>query len=121
MVEERDGYPVKRVGNLWPRLTSWENLLNAALAAARGKRKRPDVAQFLFDLESNVCALQRELAGAAWDPGEYRTFWIRDPKPRMISAASFRDRVVHHALTRVLETVFEPRFTDSSFASRKSF
>lgn len=112
---------MKRAGNLWPQLTSWENLLASALAAARGKRTRPDVARFLFNLEPNVCALQRELVAGVWRPGEYRTFWIRDPKPRMISAAPFRDRVVHHAVTRVLEGVFEPRFTASSFASRKGF
>jgi len=121
VVEERESQSVKRIGSLWPQLTSWENLLAASLAAARGKRKRPDVARFLFDLEPNVCALQRELLTGTWKPGEYRTFWIRDPKPRMISAAPFRDRVVHHAVTRVLETVFEPRFTASSFASRKGF
>ncbi|MGC9948509.1 MAG: reverse transcriptase/maturase family protein [Bryobacteraceae bacterium] len=112
---------MKRAGNLWPQVTSWENLLASALAAARGKRKRPDVARFLFNLEPNLCALQRELLDGTWRPGEYRTFWIRDPKPRMISAAPFRDRVVHHAVTRVLESVFEPRFTASSFASRKGF
>ena len=129
MVEERpddgglrgDGKTMRRAGNLWPQVTSWENLLASVLAAARGKRKRPDVARFLFDLEPNICSLQRELLAGTWQPGEYRTFWIRDPKPRMISAAPFRDRVVHHAVTRVLETVFEPRFTASSFASRKGF
>ncbi|MEO8657248.1 MAG: reverse transcriptase/maturase family protein [Bryobacteraceae bacterium] len=112
---------MKRAGNLWPDVVSWRNLLESALAAARGKRRRPDVAQFLLHLEPNVCALQRELEGGSYQPGGYRTFWIRDPKPRMISAASFRDRVVHHALTRVLEAVFEPRFTSRSFASRKGY
>jgi len=129
VVEERpddgglrgDGKTMRRAVNLWPQVTSWENLLASVLAAARGKRKRPDVARFLFDLEPNICSLQRELLAGTWQPGEYRTFWIRDPKPRMISAAPFRDRVVHHAVTRVLETVFEPRFTASSFASRKGF
>ena len=110
-----------RTGNLWPELVSWTNLLASAQAAARGKRTRPDVARFLLDLEPNVSALQRELAERTYKPGGYRTFWIRDPKPRMISAAPFRDRVVHHALTRVLEPVFERRFTGSSFASRKGF
>ncbi len=118
---DESGKAMKRAGNLWPQLTSWENLLESALAAARGKRKRPDVARFLCDLEPNVCSLQRELTAGVWRPGEYRTFWIHDPKPRMISAAPFRDRVVHHAVTRVLESVFEPRFTASSFASRKGF
>jgi hypothetical protein len=69
---------MKRSGNLWPQLTSWENLLASALAAARGKRKRPDVARFLFHLEPNLCSLQRELIAGVWEPGEYRTFWIRD-------------------------------------------
>jgi retron-type reverse transcriptase len=109
------------VGEVWPRIVSWPNLLDSALAAARGKRKRPDVARFLASLETNVCAIQRELASGSYQPGEYRTFWIRDPKARQISAAPFRDRVVHHALTRALETVFEPRFTTCSFASRTGY
>jgi len=112
---------MKRTANLWPQLTSWENLVEAARVAARGKRNRPDVARFLHEIEPNLCRLQRELKEGAYRPGGYRTFWIHDPKPRQISAASFRDRVVHHALTRVLEPVFEPRFTAHSFASRKGF
>jgi len=112
---------MNRIGNLWPQVTSWENLTEAAHAAARGKRKRPDVARFLHELEPNLCKLQRELEEGTYRPGAYRTFWIHDPKPRQISAAAFRDRVVHHALTRVLEPIFERRFTAYSFASRKGF
>jgi hypothetical protein len=100
---------------------AWGNLLEAARLAARGKRTRPDVAQFLLDLEPNLSRLQGELESGEYRPGGYRTFWIRDPKPRQISAAPFRDRVVHHALTAVLEKVFEPRFSPFSFASRKGF
>jgi retron-type reverse transcriptase len=112
---------MKRAGNLWPQVVCWDNLLDSALRAAHGKKNRPDVARFLFQLEPNVCQLQRELEAGVYTPGGYRSFWIHDPKPRLISAAPFRDRVVHHALTRVLETVFEPRFTANSFASRKGF
>lgn len=112
---------MKRIGNLWPQVTSWANLTEATRVAARGKRQRPDVARFLHELEPNLCRLQRELEAGTYRPGSYRTFWIHDPKPRQISAAAFRDRVVHHALTRVLEPVFEPRFTVYSFASRKGF
>jgi RNA-directed DNA polymerase len=112
---------VKRAGNLWPRLTAWQNLLECARLAALGKRKRPDVAWYLHELEANLCRLQGSLLDGTYRPAGYRTFWIRDPKPRQISAAPFRDRVVHHALTRILEPVFEPRFSDFSFASRKGF
>lgn len=52
-------------------------------------------------------------------PGEYRTFRILDPKPRLISAAPYRDGVVHHALCRVIEPVFEPTFVFDSYACRR--
>jgi retron-type reverse transcriptase len=54
-------------------------------------------------------------------PGGYHTFRVWEPKPRWISAAPFRDRVVHHALTQILEPVFERRFTPHSYASRTGF
>lgn len=79
------------------------------------------MARFLYQLEPNLCRLQRELRDGTYQPGAYRTFWILDPKPRQISAAPFRDRVVHHALTRTLEPVFAGRFTSFSFPSRKGF
>jgi retron-type reverse transcriptase len=109
---------MKRVGNLWSELTSFANMLAAAQAAAAGKRRRPDVAAFLLNLESELLALRRELVNGTYQPGGYRTFAVRDPKPRRISAAPFRDRVVHHALTRILEPIFEERFSPYSFACR---
>jgi len=109
---------MKRIGSLWPQVTSFENLLGAAEAAAAGKRRRADVAAFLLDLEGELLKLRHELLSGGYRTGSYRTFRIRDPKPRLISAAPFRDRVVHHALTRVLEPIFEKRFSNNSFACR---
>ena len=63
--------------------------------------------------------MQRELGAGTYRPGPYRTFWIADPKRRLISAAPFRDRVVHHALINVIEPVFEPRFAFHSYACRR--
>ncbi|MCP5117073.1 MAG: RNA-dependent DNA polymerase, partial [bacterium] len=79
------------------------------------------VARFRLDLEWELCRLRRELEDGSYQPGPYRTFWLRDPKPRLISAARFRDRVVHHALTQLLEPVFERQFQPDSFACRKGF
>lgn len=110
---------MKRVGNLWTKLISWTNLFAAAQAAMRGKRDRPDVALFALDLENQIAMLARELEAGDYRPGAYRCFRVREPKPRLISAAPFRDRVVHHALIRVLEPIFERRFTLDSFACRK--
>lgn len=109
---------MKRIGNLWPQIVTFENLLGAAEAAAAGKKKRGNVAAFLMNLEGELFRLQRELVSGEYRTGAYRTFTICDPKPREISAAPFRDRVVHHALTRVLEPIFETRFSRNSFACR---
>jgi retron-type reverse transcriptase len=101
---------VKRRGLLWDYLVSFPNLLRAALQARRCKRSRPNVEAFHFDLERELLRLRDELAGGTYCPGPYRTFTIREPKPRLFSAAPYRDRVVHHALVNVLEPVFERSF-----------
>ena len=77
------------------------------------------MAAFTLDLEWELLRLQRELRDGSYQPGAYRRFLIRDPKPRLISAAPFRDRIVHHALTQVLEPIFERRVSKDSFACRK--
>jgi retron-type reverse transcriptase len=110
---------MRRVNNLWNHLTSFPNLVRAAEKASRGKRSFPNVAQFLFDLENQLCRLQDELRSKQYRPGPYRTFQICEPKPRMISAAPFRDRVVHHALCRVLEPIYERSFIFDSYACRR--
>jgi hypothetical protein len=110
---------MKRVGYLWDRLISFENLLRSAEAACKGQRFRPDVARFHFGLERGLWRLHAELAAKSYQPGAYRAFVIREPRPRRISAAPYRDRVVHHALTRVLEPLFERSFLPDSYACRK--
>ncbi len=110
---------MKRYGNLWPELIRFPNLLRAARNAGRGKRHQANVARFGFRLESELVQLQDELASRTYQPGQYRTFEIFEPKRRMISAAPFRDRVVHHALCNVLEPAFETTFVFDSYACRK--
>jgi hypothetical protein len=105
---------MKRIGGLWAELISFPNLLRAAHRAAAGKRSRPDVAAFRLNQEWELLQLQRELRDRVYRPGPYRTFVVREPKSRVISAAPFRDRVIHHALTQMLEPVFERRFSDAS-------
>jgi len=109
---------MKTYKNLYPQICAFENLFLAYGAAARGKRGKPEVAAFEQDLEPNLFRLQEELLAQTYQPGPYTHFPIRDPKPRVISAAPFRDRVVHHALVQVIEPIFEARFIHDSYACR---
>ena len=110
---------MKRHGNLWEQIISFEALLCAADTARRGKRFRPAVAAFHFDQERALWKLHEELSSKTYRPGAYRSFFIYEPKKRQISAAPYRDRVVHHALTGVLEPIFERSFIADSYACRK--
>lgn len=110
---------MKRIGGLWPQICSFDSLYAAWRAARRGKRTRKSVSAFALALESELLQLQRSLLDQTWCPGAYRQFTIYERKPRLISAAPFRDRVVHHALMRVIEPPLDKRFVDASFACRK--
>jgi hypothetical protein len=103
----------------YAQLTSFENLYHAYLAARRGKRDRAEVAAFTVSLEDELFTLQEELRAFRYIPGAYRSFVVHEPKRRLISAAPFRDRVVHHALVQVIEPLFERRFIFDSYANRK--
>jgi len=96
--------------HLYPRLTSFASLRAAARRAQRGKRYRPAVLAFNANLEEELLRLQEELRAFSYSPGPYRKFRIRDPKPRLISAAPYRDRVVHHALCAAIVPPLERRF-----------
>lgn len=103
---------------MYGELTTWENLLRAWRKASRGKRGHPGVAMFEHRLEDNLATLRAELREHAYRPGAYTSFHIHEPKRRLISAAPFRDRVVHHALINVIEPVFERSFIFDSYANR---
>lgn len=110
---------MKKYKHLYPGITSFENLYQAFRKAARGKRSQAAVAAFEFDLEDNLFRLQEELQARTYRHGNYDSFYIHDPKRRLISAAPFRDRVVHHALCNAIEPIFERSFVADSYANRK--
>jgi retron-type reverse transcriptase len=112
---------MKRYGNLWAQIIDFENLWKAAHQAQRGKRFRPNVLKFNYNLERELLQLQQELQTQTYRSGEYRTFRIFEPKPRLISAAPYRDRVVHHALCNIIIPIFERTFIPHSYANRLGY
>lgn len=93
-------------------------MLLAFRKAAKGKRGRPTAALFEHQVADKLIALQRDLLDRTYTPGAYRHFFIHEPKRRKISAAPFRDRVVHHALCNLIEPLFDTRFIPDSYANR---
>lgn len=110
---------MKRLGGLWTQVVDFNNLLLAFKKAARGKRSRHPVSRFALRLEHDLFRLQEELQSGSYTPGKYQQFTIYDRKPRLISAAPFRDRVVHHAVMNIIEPPLDRYFIYDSYACRK--
>lgn len=105
--------------DLQERLCDWGNISLAYRNASRGKRGRDATAIFEMLLADNLLELQKELEEQTYQPGGYSSFYIHEPKKRLISAAPFRDRVVHHALCNVTIPYFEKLFIPDSYANQK--
>ncbi len=109
---------MKSYKHLFERISGFENLLLAAKRARKGKQFQANVARFEIRLEENLLLLQDALRTKTYRPGRYRAFFIHEPKKRMISAAPYVDRVVHHGLMNITAPLFERSFIYDSYANR---
>jgi RNA-directed DNA polymerase len=109
------------LADLYSAITSFASLHGASRRAQKGKRYRPAVLSFNARLEENLFTLQQELRSFTYSPGSYRQFEIFEPKRRLISAAPYRDRVVHHALCAAIVPPLERAFLPTSYANRRGY
>ncbi len=110
---------MKRIGYLFEKMVSFENLYTAYLKARKGCRKNHETAAYDFFMEKNILDLRNALISGTYKPGRFRFFTVKDPKQRTIAVAPFADRVVHHAVVNIMEPIYEPCFIYDSYATRK--
>lgn len=84
----------------------------------KGKYNKYDVLKFGYHLEQNIFQLHRDLVSKKYKHGPYKSFYITDPKRRHIHKATVRDRVVHHAIYKILYPIFNKTFIATSFSCR---
>ncbi len=99
-------------------IISLENLIFAWGQFLVGKKSKPDVEEFGMRLMDNIISLQESLANKTYLHGGYYSFNITDPKPRHIHKASVRDRLLHHAVYRILYPFFDRTFIPDSYSCR---
>jgi len=95
-----------------------ENLYKAWEEFVRGKRYKKDVIVFSLNLSTNIFDLHQDLINKTYRHRDYTAFNISDPKPRNIHKASVRDRLLHHAIYRVLYPYFDKKFIADSYSCR---
>lgn len=101
------------------KISAPENLFLAWNEFKRGKRARPEVRNFESRLEDNIFLLEEQLRLGTWRHSWYEQFSVCDPKPRQIHKATVADRLLHHALVRVIEPIFERSFIYDSWSCRQ--
>jgi retron-type reverse transcriptase len=110
---------VRRLAGVFDAAISFASLLAAYRRARRGHRRSAQVLAFALELERELLALRTQLGDGSYRPGAYRQFVVYERKPRLISAAPFRDRVVHHAAMAAIEPALDRRFIAHSYACRR--
>ena len=115
---ERERERVNGLRHSFDSIISVENLLVSWQEFLRGKRKRRDVAEFSVHFMDNIVSLHQGLLDKTYRHGGYEEFKLNDPKPRHIHKASVRDRLVHHAVYRILYPYFDRKFIFDSYSCR---
>lgn len=105
--------------NLFDQITDFNNFYAAYKAAAAGKHDRAEILRHDLHAEKILWRLRRQLRDGSYRHGKYRSFKVYDPKQRDVAAAPFSDRIVHHAIVRVIEPLFERGFIYDSYACRR--
>ena len=109
---------MKRAGNLINKIADTDNIRLAFWKASKGKRAKREVIFFRKELEENITDLREQILTGNINVGHYTFFRIHDPKERVICAASFPERVLHHAIMNICEPIFEKYAIFDSYACR---
>ena len=105
---------------LYSTIISRENLFIAWREFQRGKKNKKDVLEFTLEYEERLLALHQSLVDFSYVHGKYHAFMVCDPKQRNIHKAPVCDRVLHHAIHRILMLIFDQSFIFDSYSSRKN-
>jgi RNA-directed DNA polymerase len=109
---------MKRSGVSLDAVADWHNLSAAFHRAALGKGHRTEVIQFKKDLPTQLANLRQDILAGTVTVGQMRCFHIRDPKPRIIHAPCFPERVLHHALMAPVGPVLDRGLVADTYACR---
>ncbi|MEI6436401.1 MAG: RNA-directed DNA polymerase [Bacteroidota bacterium] len=109
---------MKRAGGLIQRIACFDNLHLAFFKAKKGKEHKQAVIDYRENLAGNFLRLKQQISSGMVNVGNYHYFTIYDPKQRQICAASFEERVLHHALMNVCHAYFEKYQVFDSYATR---
>jgi len=110
----------KKYKHLMEQIVTRQNIYLAYTKARQGKVYSNAHIDFKENLHANLEEIYNELSNGTYAPSEYHSFYVYEPKKRLIQSLPFKDRVVQHAINNIIEPIFEKTFYPTSFACRKN-
>lgn len=108
----------KTYNGIFDRIVSLDNLYDAYEDAKKGKRYKPETLETAWKAEETIHKIHKELKEGTWETDPFREFQARNEvKRRLVHAPSFRDRIVHHAIMRVVKNLFIEKFIFDSYGA----
>jgi len=104
--------------NLLNQVATFENLILAYKSCRKGKKETAGDQKFFINYPERLLEIQDQILSGTYLWGQYREFYVVDPKKRLIMAAPFKDRIVHHAIHRIISPFVEQDLTDAVCACR---
>ncbi len=111
---------MKIIGNIYQKIISIENLVEADLKAQKGKSKQYGVILHNKNKKENILMLHKILQNKTYKTSRYDIFKIYEPKEREVYRLPyFPDRITHHAIMNILEPIFTANFTADTYSCIK--
>lgn len=101
------------------RAVSFDNLYDSFMEVSEGKWENREFIYYYMNLEENLIDLQNRIVYGLWRPHNTVEFYIREPKLRHISRPVIEDRIVHHAVFRIIEKSLEKYLSFAAYSCRK--
>lgn len=110
---------MRRAGNLKVLWCNYDALLDAWWEVKKNKSYFFTILDYEQNLAVNLSNLLTSLENDTYQPQTLRSFYVHDPKTRLIEAPVLQDRIVQHSLLNVIRPIIEVTFIDQSYACRK--
>ena len=107
----------KTIRNQYDKKLTYDNLMKAHIESRKGKNIRKEIILFNLKQEEYIMWLYEQLKNGTYKHSGYTTFYVTEPKIRLIEKSAYIDRIVHRwYVDNFMKEYFIKSFINTSYA-----
>ena len=107
----------KTIRNQYDKKLTYESLMKAHIESRKGKNIRKEIILFNLKQEEYIMWLYEQLKNGTYKHSRYATFYVTEPKLRLIEKSAYIDRIVHRwYVDNFMKEYFIKSFINTSYA-----